>query len=251
MMRSIIKNDKTYYVFGILIILLFWIIGEAHFNNDYIIPSIEQTFISLTELLKSSNTYKVLGYTLCRLIVSVGVCFILAILLASLSLIFGKFNSFIKPIIALFKTLPTALFIVLLLVIFADYSLYFIVGVVVLPIMYEGIIGGFSSVGKDVVDEVKMHSNITLCVISKVYLPIAMPDVITSLIQSFGLGLKVLIMAEIISNAKNCIGYEILLYKDEYHEMSYVYAWSIILICFVLLFDFILRVVKEKKFKLQ
>ena len=83
-------------------------------------------------------------------------------------------------------------------------------------------------------------------VVKKVYLPLTLPYVFTALLQSFGLGLKVLVMAEFISNAKHSIGYEIMLYKDHYNDMSYVYAWSIILIIFVLVVDYFVNIVHKR-----
>ena len=53
-------------------------------------------------------------------------------------------------------------------------------------------------------------------------------------------------MAEFISNTKNSIGYEILYYKDFANEMSFVYAWSIILILFVLIIDSVINIIKSK-----
>ncbi len=77
-------------------------------------------------------------------------------------------------------------------------------------------------------------------------MPLTLPYIFTALLQSFGLGLKVLVMAEFISNAKHSIGYEIMLYKDHFNDMSYVYAWSIILIIFVLAVDYVVNIVHKK-----
>ena len=139
-----------------------------------------------------------------------------------------------------------AVLIILLLVMLKDNSLYYIVGVVILPLIYEATINGFKSIDKNIADEVKMLSNVNFAVVKNIYLPLTLPHVFTSLLQSFGLGLKVLIMAEFIENAKHSIGYEIMLYKDHYNDMSYVYAWSIILIVFVLIVDYLVNIAHKK-----
>ena len=175
-----------------------------------------------------------------------GVSLILGILLAGLSKISYHFKAFIKPLMSLLKTLPIAVLIILLIIMFSDNALYYIVGVVILPIIYEATINGLDSIDQNIVDEVKMLSNTNFTVIKNIYLPLTAPFVLTSLIQSFGLGLKVLVMAEFISNTRNSIGYEIILYRDDYNDMSYVYAWSIILILFVLVIDFIIDILKKK-----
>ena len=246
MIRSIVKNKNTYFILGVLFIFVIWDLGKIYYNNDYIVPGVKQTFSSLFELLIDGYTYKVLAYTLSRLIISTGICFLIGVVLATLSKMSYHFKSFIRPLMTLFKTLPIAVLIILLLVMLKANSLYYIVGVVVLPLIYEATINGLEAIDKNIVDEVKMLSNLNFTVVRKVYLPLTLPYVFTSLLQSFGLGLKVLVMAEFISNAKHSIGYEIMLYKDHYNEMSYVYAWSIILIIFVLFVDYLINIIQKR-----
>ena len=246
MIHSIVKNKRTYFILGILFVFVIWKIGKIYYNNDYIVPGVEQTMSSLTKLLVDGYTYKVLLYTFFRLFISVFVCLLIAIILALFSKISYRFKTFIRPVITLFKTLPITVLIVLLLVMLKSNALYYIVGVVVLPMIYEATINGLESIDKNIVDEVRMISDINFKVVKKVYLPLTLPHVLTSLLQSFGLGLKVLVMAEFISNAKHSIGYEIMLYKDHYNDMSYVYAWSIILIIFVLIVDYFVNIVHKK-----
>ena len=251
MKNSIVKNcylNRSFYLLGILAIFGIWHLGFLSFDNDFIIPSISQTIDSLKELLADSYTYKVLGYTLSRLFISISICFVLGIILASLSKMFNPFKSFVKPIITLLKTLPIAVVIVLLLVLLTQNSLYYIVGVVVLPIIYEATINGLDSIDSNIVDAVKLDSNLNAEVVGKIYLPLTLPYIFTSLLQSVGLGLKVLVMAEFISNTKHSIGYEIMFYKDFANEMSFVYAWSIILVIFVILVDWMIN--KMKKYSL-
>ena len=91
-------------------------------------------------------------------------------------------------------------------------------------------------VDSNIKDEVKMLSNTNFKVIKSVYLPMVFPYLLTSLIQSFGLGLKVMVMAEYISQPKYSIGSELVIYKNE-TMMEYVYAWSIILILVVIIVE--------------
>ena len=104
-------------VVGILLIFIVWIIGETIIDNNYVVPTIKDTFKALIDLFGKGHTYKVLGYTLLRLILSISVCFILGMLLAVLAYNFDRFKWFIKPMITLFKTLPIAVVIILLLII--------------------------------------------------------------------------------------------------------------------------------------
>ena len=245
-MNSIIKSKKTYFILGVIFILVIWFVGQNSFDNEMVIPSFESTFSSLVSLFSKEKTYHILGNTLLRLFISISISFILGVLLATLSKMYYRFKEFIKPLMILFKTLPVAVLIILLLLMFNHDALYFIVCVVVMPLIYEATSSGLEAVDKDITDEIKMFSAINFTIIRKIYLPIATPFIITSLLQSVGLGLKVLVMAELLTDAPNSIGYEILLNKNYINDMSVVYAWSILLIVFVLVIDFLVRIISKK-----
>ena len=246
MKNSIAK--KVYFSLGILIIFIVWIIGEAIIDNNYVVPTISDTFKSLIDLFSKGHTYKVLGYTLLRLITSISVCFILGMLLAVLAYNFERFKWLVKPIITLLKTLPIAVVIILLLIILnKELAPFYIVGVVVLPVVYEAILIGLENINKDVLDEVKLSTGITPKVICNVHLPIIFPSILTAAIQSVGLGLKVLVMAEYISQPNYSIGNEFVYYKDIAMDMEYLYAWSIILILFVLSVEILISYISHRK----
>ena len=240
-------TKKTYFLLGILFIFVIWIIGEAVLNNSYIIPSITDTFKALITLFTKVNTYKVLGYTLLRLIISVVSCFMIGSILALLSYKFNRFKWFIKPTITLLKSLPIAVVIILLLVMLSkEYAPYYIVGVVVLPVVYEAILIGLENINNDILDEVKIVSGMSSKVLIKVHLPLVMPAILTALIQSIGLGLKVLVMAEYLSQPKYSIGNEFVYYKDIALQMEYLYAWSIVLILFVLTVEILISYISKR-----
>lgn len=246
MKNSIAK--KSYFALGILFIFIVWIISEAVVDNAYIVPSITDTFKALVDLFTKAHTYKVLGFTLLRLLIVVVICFILGIGLAILSYNQKRFKWFIKPIIILFKTLPLAVVIILLWVMFTnEIAPYYIVGVVVLPVVYEAVLIGLENINKEILDEVKLTSNTNLKVLFKVHLPIIFPAILTAIIQSIGLGLKVLVMAEYTTQPTYSIGNEFVYYKDIAMEMEYLYAWSIILILFVLSVEILISYISKKR----
>ena len=245
MKNSIIKSKNLFYILGIIFIFILWHILSLLSNNDFIVPRISLTFEALYKTLLDKTTYLILGSTILRLFIAVFICFILGISLAILSNLSKNFESFFKPIVVLLKTLPVATVIIMLLVIIGrSYSPYFIIGVVVFPIIYEGTLSGFESINKDIKDEVKIVTSNNLRVFFKVYLPLIFPNILTSLIQSFGLGLKVLVMAEFIAETNNSIGEIIRFYKN-LAETEYVFAWSIILVLFILIVDTIINVIKK------
>ena len=247
MKASTTKSNKIFLILGVVFIFLLWELLSLISQNDFIVPSISNTMKALGEILTKSDTYNILFSTILRLFTSITVCFILALTLAVFSNINERVKYFLKPLISLLKTLPVATIIIMLLVMIGrSIAPYFIVGLVVLPLIYESVLNALETIDKDIIDEVKMvSSGKDFTVLKRIYLPLITPYLLTSLIQAFGLGLKVLVMAEFIAETKNSIGEVIRFYKNE-ALTEYVFAWTIILVLFILLIDLLLHYIKKK-----
>ena len=247
MKNSTTKSNKIFLILGVVFIFLLWELLSLISQNDFIVPSISNTMKALGEILTKSDTYNILFSTILRLFTSITVCFILALTLAVFSNINERVKYFLKPLISLLKTLPVATIIIMLLVMIGrSIAPYFIVGLVVLPLIYESVLNALETIDKDIIDEVKMvSSGKDFTVLKRIYLPLITPYLLTSLIQAFGLGLKVLVMAEFIAETKNSIGEVIRFYKNE-ALTEYIFAWTIILVLFILLIDLLLHYIKKK-----
>ena len=151
---------------GILTILIVWMVASLIINENVILPSIGDTFKKLGSILINGYTYKVLGLTALRLLICLASSFAIALLLASLSTIFPRFSYYIRPIITLLRTIPVVAIIIVLLVFIGNQrASIFITSLVILPIMYEGILSGMENINSDVLDEIKIQSNINLYII--------------------------------------------------------------------------------------
>ena len=247
MMNSIIKKTYFYFSLGIISIFIFWLFASILAKNSYILPDPILTFKALGELLIASRTYLVLGTSLLRLLVAILISLLIAILTGSISLISRTFEGIIGPWISLIKTLPLAVVIILFLVYFkANLSVYFIVGIVVYPLIYEGFMASFKMLDKDLLAEIKMLDHINFYIVIRVFLPLTLPSILTTLIQGFGLGFKVLVMAEYIAQPNNSIGKELLFYKEHLVAMEYVFAWAMIIIVVVIIFEIIVKLIQNK-----
>jgi ABC-type nitrate/sulfonate/bicarbonate transport system permease component len=74
-------------------------------------------------------------------------------------------------------------------------------------------------------------------------------DIRTSLLQSLGLGIKVLVMSEYLAQTQQSIGNELYMAKTNI-EFSEVFAWSFILITIALLFELIINHYRRIKINL-
>lgn len=226
---------------GILFIFIIWIILSEVIKEEIILPTIPTTFQAFFNLLSKSKTYLVLLNSIGGLFLVVVIGFVISLILSLVSFKFEGFKNFIQPLMSLFKILPVPAVIIFFLVQFSQAIIpYILTSMVVIPIMYEGLYASIISIDDDINDEVKMISNNTnLSVIFNIYIPIIRPGIISSLLQSIGIGLKVKVMTEFVANTPNSIGYELNQAKS-WLSMDLVFAWTIILVVIVILLDFIL-----------
>lgn len=237
------KKDYKRYLFGSLgFIMLFlgWLLLSTLQNNDIIMPGIGVTLSTFFHLFSISHTYLVILNTIGGVILVLVLSFISALLLALLSLKWPAFKSFLTPILALFKIVPVPALIILFLANFKQPIIPFILTyLVILPLVYDGLYGAFISVNKDIIDDLRLISKLNLKIIFKVYLPLVRKSFISTLLQALGLGLKIKVMTEFIAEAPNTIGYE-LSYARATLSMASVFAWTLILIVFVIFLDYFL-----------
>ena len=252
MKNSIIKKytKNIYYILGIITIILIWFLVSKIIQNEGIVPTISTVVIKLKELLSNKDTYVMIVLTILKILLALAISLALSILLALFSLINHRIENFIRPSITLMRTVPVVSIAMIVLILFFRQNVRYlgtiiIAALVIIPILYEGILLGFKTIPNAVIDETKLVSGFNSSVFFNIYLPLAMPSIVTSVVQSFGLGLKVLVMSEVIVNPNNSIG-KVIGEEATYGNIDAVLAWTIILIAIVLVFDYFLKKVKIK-----
>lgn len=235
-MNCITKKIIIYLISIIFIILGLYLIFFI-IDNDIIFPSPYNILIALINLLKEQKTYIILGYSFLRLIISLLLSFLIG---GTLGILAGKFNSFrifIKPFMTILRSVPLASIIVIIIVILDfNKSPYVITLIMLIPIIYEAFLNGILNLDKDLMDVWKLESNMNEKVLINIIFPLAKPFITTAFIQSVGLGIKVLIMAEFICNTNNSIG-KALVNSANYLEYDNVFAWTILAILFVIIIE--------------
>lgn len=243
---SLSKVNKLFYVFGIITILLLWFVLSI-IENDFIIPTIPSVFKDVIKVLSTWKNILLILITIGKLLLIVILSFIISLLLAIASYKSQKVKYFIYPIISFMRTIPVASFVIILLVLVGSkFSPLVITLFVLVPILYENIYTGFVQIDNDIIEETKLISNINMEIILKVFMPITKKNIISSLLSSFGLGLKVLIMSEVIVQGSNTIGGIIANEKGSFFNMTRVFSWTLILIIIILIIEGFIRFCEKK-----
>lgn len=238
-------TKKLYTALGIIFIFLVWYISSIIIDNEIILPKIDAVFKALVKILGEKKTYLIIFSTLLRLLITIAISFIIGLSLGILSIKFSKVYAFLSPNIAMFRSIPVVSIIIILLIIFgSNLAPIIITSLVVLPIIYEGVYTSFKSIDKSLIDDITTISDVNIKVIKDVYMPMTKPYIISSLVTSFGFGFKVMVMSEFISQPNNSMG-KVILYNREMLNMDVVFAWTLIIIFLVILFESILKKVKQ------
>jgi NitT/TauT family transport system permease protein len=221
----------------IFLILLIWELYALRVNNIYIFPTVTHVFNALLTLLSDKSTYMIIVNSFTRLIISMILAGGIGI---GLGLLAGQcycVDYFLNPIVVSLRTLPVASVIIIILILFARNNALFVITFLMLfPIIYEAAKQGVLHIDKNLKDALLLEQVHFIYKQFYIVLPLSFPYIKTAILQSIGLGFKVLVMAEFISQADNSIG-RALYFGSISINYANVFAWTIILIVIVTIIE--------------
>lgn len=233
MKNSIWNKSYVYSTSGILLLVLAWIIVSTIANDSLIFPTIDQIFKAIVDIFSEIANLKYIGLDIIRIIFSIIVSFVASIIVIFIYIKFKNSYHFLKPILVFFKTIPVVAISIFIWLLVGGKNVPIITTVLVtIPVIIQGLVGAIDSMDQNLVDELKMVNNNHFIAFFKVYLPYLLPYIFISFFQTFGLGLKVMVTSEYLSQTNNSIGKA--LYNAQSNiALDVILAWSIIIIVFV------------------
>lgn len=224
-------------------------IGYAIVSSPLLLPSPLDVFRALFRLFANGRSLLAIGMTLFRLLLAMAIALILGGSLGILAGFKSGFSQFFSPIVTIFRTVPVISIIVILLILFGfKLTPYLITFLMIFPLIYQAFHDGIRNVDSELVDVYKLEDNRTITGLRFCYLPLMKNEIETVMMQSAGLGIKVLVMAEYLSQTRNSIGNSLYLAKINlaYDE---VFAWTILLIVLAVIFETVINHFKHMKQK--
>ena len=246
---SALTNNKTIYLLGIIFIfLLWWIISLSQGYGNLIFPDPIETFKSTGDLLSTSYIYKCIGWTILRTLIGFSISFLFALILGLLSGTYKKLYIFLKPLMTILKSAPTAAFVFLFLILSGSkFAPIYIVIILAFPILYESVAGGVRNIDEEIIQAMKVDSATHIRGFIKIKLPLSMRFIIVGIISSFALAFKTSIMAEIIAGDTNYgLGSAITAYRNmEPNNLTPIFAITLIAIILILIVELITWIIKK------
>lgn len=240
------KVKPLYVTLGVIILLIIWE-SLAYILKTPLFPSVEATFISLGALLIDASLFEAIGGTLFRLLLSFLFSFIFAGVFGILAGLFKRVRYILSPIVLTFRTLPVAAIVYVLIALLSPKTApYFILFLSTFPILYEAFASGIESIDNNTLDSLRLEGIHNFRSVFQVMVPMSSSYIILGVIQSLSLGMKVSIMAEILTGSESLSGLGRLIYWASYNvEMNKVFALSIISIFIMGVFEALLFYIKK------
>lgn len=236
-----------YTILGIAGVFLLWLIIASCLKTT-LFPGPIKTFAHLFTLLGESTTYEAIGKTILSLLISVAISFLVGVLFGVFGGVFEPFRAFFKPFITVTKTIPTAAVVFILVVLLKPmYAAIIVSSLITFPIIYEAVVTGFTSLDTEIVEAMKVDNTPLILQIFRVYLPLSYRHILLGCAQIFGLGMKVTIMAEVLTATGTEINVGAMIYYHyQFAEMLPIFAYSLIAIFLIGITDIGLYFAKKK-----
>lgn len=240
------NKKRILFILGFIFLLSAWSFLALIINNEMMLPSVRVTARRLVDIFATKESYFILFSTIARLLISVGVSVVLGFLVFILVVWKKNIIYFLRPFLAITKTTPVAALIIILLIWFgAKYSPIIICIFVLFPLVVETLLLGLERIDTSYIEEMQLNGQHFVYSLTHVYVPFVMPYFYMTLLQCLGLGMKVMVTSELISQTPNSIGLQMYLSKV-YLDVPGLFAWTIVLIALVIVFEIFIQRMQKK-----
>ena len=209
-----------------------WYLLALIVDNLFLLPTPYSTLIALFNLMKKATFYKVILYTLLRVVTGVILGVVFGVLFAFLSYKLTFVRKIFSPLVSIIKATPVVTFITLLWISMSGNALtVFIAFLMVVPIVWQNLLNGFDAIPRELSEVCDVFEVSNLNRLKLLILPILLNYFFPALVTSIGLAWKAEIATEIIAYTRNSIGQHIsdaryFLLTDE------VFAWVAVIVSF-------------------
>lgn len=192
---------------ALLLMWLTWIIAAAIVKNEYLIPPFAQSIEQFFNLFTLPFFWEALGWTILRTVIAFIISFAVAALCAVIAARFKSFAAFMRPIVAVFRSLPTMAVLLLILVWTTPRTAPVVVAFLVLfPICYSQLSEGIAEVDSELLQMVKVYNVKKTKVLTNVYLSRLAPQLIEQTGANLSFGIKLIISAEVMASTYTALG---------------------------------------------
>ena len=225
-------------VLSVFVWIGIWAIAAKRIGVPFILPTPGSVFSDFLSLFTEKRLYVALLRSLGSLAAGFGLGVVAGILFAVPSALSKIFNSVVSPIFTVIRATPVASFIIIAWV-FLNNSILpgFICFLMTVPIIWSNLTQGIRALDSALF-EVSRVFRFSQFKTFRLYLfPSLSPFLSAGLSTALGLGWKATVAAEILVRSPETLGYWIWDAKAWNTDTSFLFAWTLVVILFSILFD--------------
>ena len=230
MKPSTIWADKLKKLTGVFFWLAIWQFAAMKIGKEVLLASPVSTIKALISLCGQSAFWSAIIFSLTRIMLGFALALVTGVLLAGLSAVYDGVRYIFAPLFNVIKAVPVASFIILALLWVRGGNLSICISfLMVLPIIYNNMLAGFTRVDKSLLEMAAVFRLSNMKKIKYIYIPQVLPYFTAACTTSLGLCWKSGIAAEVIGMPAGSMGnrlYETKLYMDT-PEM---FAWTVVIV---------------------
>ena len=246
-MKSSTIKSSIATLLSLLIMLAIWKAISMRINADIILPSPESVFKDLIKIVQSADFLTTVFATIMRAVSAFLIACIAGVIVGLITGFSKLAESLVKPIMIIIMSAPIISFILLALIWFKSGNVpIFATFLITFPIITANVRAGVRNVDIGLIEMARIYKVNKWRVLSEIYLPAIGPYLMAAVSTAVGLGWKVVVTAEVLSQPQFAIGTSLQNSKI-YLETSSVFAWTLIAVVLSFIFEILIRT-SEKRF---
>ena len=233
-----------------LAVFLFWIgvwyLAAALIGKEIFLPFPHTVALRFFELCQSADFWITAGASLFRILEGFAIGLVLGFATALLTHYLPIAKAIVSPALRTVRAIPVVS-VILLAFLWLDNDAIpvFIAILMVLPIIWENLSAGLSSIDKSLLEMAKVFKLSKKTTLSKIILPSLSPYIYSGMMTSLGLAWKSGIAAEVISYPTIAIGKAMNNAKVTL-ETADVLVWTVTVVVLSMLFEGIIKIIFKK-----
>jgi NitT/TauT family transport system permease protein len=158
-------------------------------------------------------------------------------------------DRFLSPILSFFQGIPALSWVVFAIIWFhgIEFRIFFIMVLTTLPAFTFQVLGALRAMSKDLREMVMSFRPTRREMFRVMIFPSVLPDIMTAWKVNLGNASRVVVVAELVG-ATGGIGYE-LLQQQQIFDMAGALAWTLQLVLFVLIMQYLITLVEQHAFR--
>ncbi len=230
-------------IFVLIVYIILWQVLSVVIDNKIVIAGPKEVVNALIEIVQTKLFLTIVLTSIKNILTGFIVAFVVGIIFAFIGLASSFFRMLVEPLMHIFKVVPVASFIILLLIWSGSNGLsLWISFIIALPIIYLNVLEALLSVDKKLVQMADVFRMSITNRVLYLYLLQIKQRIGNASSLALGMCFKAGIAAEVIGVAKNTLGEQIYLSKI-YLETDKLFAWTLVIIILSYVLESMIKII--------